>query len=327
MAGLALTYIVLPNRGGRTRRQNVLFALGVSILIAAPWVVRNSLVTGGPSGWEEPIVEEGLFPVISASIQRGFWEIWSLGKMGLIFAKNWKPLLLVLGIAAWISGILKNRSTIILLVWAAVYLVVIAWMRTQGPFDSPAGGRTLVPALLLTTYAIVGGAGSAFRKHRSLIRRGTATLFIVFIPLIVILGRISDIILISRISEGDIGACSIVDCQNPAITMLDERLDEKETILSMLAFKTAYCLGAPSIQLPIIPYSDLELSPAMLAALSKFHNARYLYLERPPSRAERNFPPLVLSLLNGNRVSGVVPLCEGPEGYLYELRYVDWDEG
>ena|GEM_PF-3124379 len=321
MAGLALIYILLPNKDGRTRRQSVLFALGIALLIAAPWVVRNSLVTGGPSGWEEPMVEEGLFPIITASLQRGLWEVWSFGAIGLIFAKNWKPVLLVIGIIAWIAGIQKNRSTIILLAWAAGYLVVIAWMRTQGPFDSPSGGRTLVPTLMLVTFAIVGGAGASVREFPSRFRRGAAMLFVIFIPLFIILGRFTDITELKRSHDGDSRACPIVDCSNPAIDLLHELLDDRETVLSMLAFKTAYCLDAPSIQLPIMPYSSLELSPAMLAALSRFHNARFLYLEKPPSRAERNFPPLVLRLLNGKRIPGVEPICEGPDGFLFELRY------
>ena len=321
MAGLVIIYAMLPNRSGRSRRQSALLALFVAVLIAAPWVIRNSLATGGPSGWEEPVVEESLFPVISASLQRGLWELWSFGQAGLIFAKNWKPALLIIGIVAWMTGIFKNRATIILLVWAAGYLVIIAWMRTQGPFDSPAGGRTLVPTLMLVTYALVGGASASAREYSSRMRRCASILFVILIPLFIIFGRISDITSLSRLKERGFNSCPIVDCSNPALAMLQERSDEGETVLSMLGFKTAYCLRMPSIQLPIIPYSSLELSPAMLAALSTFHNARFLYLERPPSRAERNFPPLVISLLNGRRIPGVEPLCEGPGGFLYELQY------
>ncbi len=311
--GIFLPALVLTLLWGRRPRRDIVFAVGVFLGTAGLWVARNSLATGGLSGIEEPPVRVGLGPVLGACVQRAVWEMLSVGRWGYLAARWWKIVVPALGLLTVVLGFSRTLAHRVLALWWATYLVGIAWVRTKGPFDSPSGGRTLAPALMLLAFWLVGNLGATLRRG-GMIRAVGGILTVVFVGTLA-WARVHDVAGGIRRGPPD---CPLTDCSSAPLRLLEE-LAPKEPVLSNVAFKTAFCQNRPSVQLPIRPYSTFSLSPAALRYLGEFHGARYVYVEAAPARTTEGQDPLVSRLLRGEALPGLGSVLVDSVGVLYRL--------
>ncbi|MCU0610310.1 MAG: hypothetical protein MUE60_00800 [Candidatus Eisenbacteria bacterium] len=306
--------LVRRRTGFRTR--DAVIAVGMFMGTAGLWVARNSLATGAPSGFEEPAQAVRLAPIITACIQRVFWEMTSIGSLGLVVANQWKlavPALAALTVVLRFHTTPGNR---ILLLWAAMYLVGISWLRTQGPFDSPSGGRTLAPTLMIVAFWLAGNLGAAALRSRRRVERILSGALLVMLLCGLLYGRLRDLM---EVRSRAAPACQLVQCAMPGLALLEEMAGAGEAVLSNVAFKTAWCQDRPSVQLPIRPYSNLVLNPRVVRSLARFHGARFMYLEETSVRGTHGHDPLVFSLLRGDSVPGLRPVLVDRTGALFEL--------
>lgn len=298
-----------------SRWKDAIFAVGAFMATAGLWVARNSLATGGPSGIEEPAQAIPLMPVITACVQRVLWEMTSVGVVGGAAALHWKAVVPVLGLLTVLLGFYRIPGTRILALWGAAYLVGIAWLRTQGPFDSPSGGRTLAPTLMIMAFWLAGNLWHAALGPQKPPRKIMAGVLAAALTIGLLLGRAQDV----RAARTTPPSCPLTACQTPGLVLLDAMSAPGEAVLSNVAFKTAYCQDRPSVQLPIRPYSTLRLDPGVVASVARFHSARLIYVEEASIRGAHGHDPLVFALLRGEEVAGLRRIAVDETGSLYEV--------
>jgi hypothetical protein len=311
----ALAVSLLQKRNG-FRAKDAIIAVGAFMGTAGLWVARNSLATGAPSGFEEPAQSLRLIPVITASVQRAFWEMTSLGNVGLVLADRWKLVLPVLAVLTVILGFYRTSGSRILVLWAAVYLVGISWLRTKGPFDSPSGGRTLAPTLMLTAFWLAGNLGAVTWRSRRRAEQVVAGALLTVLWAGLLYGRARDV---GEARTHAAPTCQLTQCTLPAMELLDRLAAADEAVLSNVAFKTAWCQNRPSVQLPVRPYSTMGLSPGVLDALGRFHETRFVYVEETSVPGVQTHDPVVFALLRGDSLPGLEPLLVDEVSALYRI--------
>jgi len=164
--------------GGPMRWRAGLFAVGGFLLLLAPWVLRNYLVSGTPFGTAGFAVAEGTFAYPNCQLEQSLhpdltqarhlplyfhklclnlWDILQndLPRLGL----SWVTMLFFAGLLTGFRGALRRRMRWFLLMSLAVLAVVQSLVRTSGSDPSP---EVNSENLLVFTLPLVMIYGAAF---------------------------------------------------------------------------------------------------------------------------------------------------------------------